>query len=134
MSVMLTACKDAVNGKRALERALKKRMERKEEKRQARWDALVDKLGHIPPESDASKVWTFLMEGEPFSIVLYRDSLNVYCNGEEIETLNEFCDDGAIIDFELNGHKARIKTTAGGSRSEGMTFALTIDGGIVPGK
>ncbi|XP_076453602.1 fas apoptotic inhibitory molecule 1-like [Babylonia areolata] len=129
MSVLLTACRNS--RQRAIERALKKKEEKKKEKKQAKLAELVDQLG-VPEDTPQVKIWTFLLNGKPNSIVYHLDSLDVTHNGEEITTKNEFTEGGSRVNFWVDEHTAQIVTESGGSRRNGLVHTLLIDGNIVP--
>lgn len=129
MSVILTACRNS--RQRAIERALKKKAEKKREKKEAALAQLVDQLG-VPEDTSSVKVWTFLLNGRPNSVVFHLDTLDITCNGEDTETQNEFTDHGSKVNFWLGPHSAQVVTESGGSRHKGLVHTLTIDGNIVP--
>ncbi|GFO22896.1 fas apoptotic inhibitory molecule 1-like, partial [Plakobranchus ocellatus] len=131
MSVILTACRQS--RQRAIERALKKKAEKKRAKRDAAKSALTHQLGmdNIEGENNV-KIWTFLLNGEPTSVVLHRDTLEVACNGVVIESMNDFCDCGSTITFPIGERNAQITCTFGERPKDGMTFTLTVEGCLVP--
>ncbi|CAL1541946.1 unnamed protein product [Lymnaea stagnalis] len=131
MSVILTACKNS--RQRALEKALKKKENKKREKREAARTALCEKLGIDDIEGENNvKIWTFLLNGEPTSVVLHRDTLEVACNGDLVESTSDFCHCGSTIEFRVGERRGVITTSAGSKPKDGMTFTLTIDGCLVP--
>ncbi|KAK7091023.1 fas apoptotic inhibitory molecule 1-like [Littorina saxatilis] len=129
MSVILTACRNS--RQRAIERALKKKAEKKKEKRQAKLAGLIDQLG-VPDDTSSLKVWTFLLNGKPNSVVFHLDTLDVSNNGDDVETQSEFTESGSKTNFWLGQHHAQIVTQAGASRRDGLVHTLTIDGNVVP--
>ncbi|KAL5005332.1 hypothetical protein ScPMuIL_018788 [Solemya velum] len=130
MSVILQACRHSKQ--KSIEKALKKKAEKKRLKRESQMDALNAQIGALPTESPAAKIWTFLVEGTPYSVVYYKDTLDVFCNGDQVEVLSSFTDTGANVDFTVGCHKARIITSSSGNCKEGMIHSLTLDGNQVP--
>ncbi|KAJ8310670.1 hypothetical protein KUTeg_012535 [Tegillarca granosa] len=128
MSVILTACRHSKQ--KAVEKALKKRAEKQKEKRQKAMDAVHEQIGPLPTESPSTRIWTFLLDGNPYN----KDTLDVYCNGNEVESRIDFEDDGNgnRIDFEVGPHKARITSEVNQCSKEGIVHTLTIDGSAVP--
>ncbi|KAL8578372.1 hypothetical protein ACOMHN_031746 [Nucella lapillus] len=101
------------------------------EKKQAKLAELVEQLS-VPEDTSSVKVWTFLLNGKPNSIVFHLDTLDVTHNGEDLDTESEFTDGGSKVNFWLGEHSAQVITEAGASRREGLVHTLTIDGNIVP--
>ncbi|XP_041348807.1 uncharacterized protein LOC121368232 [Gigantopelta aegis] len=128
MSVILTSCR--YSRQKAIERALKKKAELKRAKRQAKMDALIDSMGGQPQVNSATLVWTFFMDDVPTMVVFRRDLNTITVNGNFVDALNQFDETGATFDFEINGHKGRIKSFA--VVRTGLSFVLTIDGQEVP--
>ncbi|XP_052105806.1 uncharacterized protein LOC127738559 isoform X1 [Mytilus californianus] len=98
----------------------------------------IPEAQYLPPDQDgepATKIWTFLLDEEPYSIVFYKDTLDVYLNGEEMDCLNNFPDDDAsdaTVDFCVGAHKARISLQSAGCSNATVNQMLTIDGIPVP--
>lgn len=157
MSVILTACRHSKQ--RSIEKALKERAKKQKEKReqQAKLNGDGTYLEDLNPitnpvqipeaerymreyesEADgepATKIWTFLLDEEPFSIVFYKDTLDVYCNGEETDSMNNFPEDDTsdvTVDFCVGAHKARISLQSAGCSNATVNQLLTIDGIPVP--
>ncbi|XP_059163058.1 uncharacterized protein LOC131946366 [Physella acuta] len=131
MSVILTACKNS--RQKAIEKALKKKAEKKQQKRDAAKSALNEKLGINELEDENRvKIWTFLMNGEPTSVVLHRDTLQVAWNGDIVDSTSDFCHCGSTIDFKLGHKRAQITSTMGSRPRDGMTYSLNVEGSIVP--
>ncbi|CAG5116784.1 unnamed protein product [Candidula unifasciata] len=131
MSVILTACRNSKQ--KAIEKAGKKKAAKKREKREAAMTALTEKLAVSDLEGENNvKIWTFLLNGEPTSVVLHRDSLEVACNGDVVESTSDFCHCGAVIDFRVGSRKAQITSSPGSKPHDGLIFALAIEGSLVP--
>uniref|UniRef100_A0A182YU04 Uncharacterized protein n=2 Tax=Biomphalaria glabrata TaxID=6526 RepID=A0A182YU04_BIOGL len=131
MSVILTACKNS--RQRAIEKALKKKAEKKRLKREAARNQLTEKLGLDDLEDVHNlKIWTFMLNGEPTSVVLHLDTLEVAWNGDQVESTSDFCHCGSTIDFKIGARHGQITTTSGSRPKDGLIYSLTIDGSIVP--
>ncbi|RUS80915.1 hypothetical protein EGW08_011327 [Elysia chlorotica] len=131
MSVILTACRQSKQ--RAIERALKKKAEKKRAKRDAAQSAHAhkDEMDDIEGENNV-KIWTFLLNGQPTSVVLHRDTLEVACDGEVVESMSDFCECGSTINFPLGKRNAQIVCHFGETPTDPMTFTLTVEGCLVP--
>ncbi|XP_074658156.1 fas apoptotic inhibitory molecule 1-like [Tubulanus polymorphus] len=90
----------------------------------------------VPPHSympsATTRVWNLTINETPMSLALCKDSMDVWCNDELVETTDNFADEGAQLDFCIFDHKARITITSSGNANEGMTHTLTLDGNEVP--
>ncbi|XP_064614790.1 fas apoptotic inhibitory molecule 1-like [Liolophura sinensis] len=130
MSVILTACRNS--SRKALERARKRKAEKRRRLKEAEVAALADSIGPLPPQTATTRVWTFMLEDQPYGVVFNIDSMNVTLNGIRIECRADFTDDGSVTDFVVGDHKARITTTSSGSRRDGMIHCLSVDGYPIP--
>ncbi|KAH9512679.1 hypothetical protein Btru_037862 [Bulinus truncatus] len=83
-------------------------------------------------DEDNLKIWTFLLNGEPTSVVLHLDTLEVACNGDLVESTSDFCHCGSTIEFKVGDRCGQITTTAGSKPKDGLVYTLTIEGNIVP--
>lgn len=64
-----------------------------------------------------------------------KGTLDIWVNGKKMDTSGEFCDDGTMITFELEGvegHRACIRTISSGNKKEGLIYSLIVDDGEVP--
>lgn len=86
----------------------------------------------VEQRSRTCKVWTPTMAGVGHRIVLEKDSMEVWCDGQVLETAGEFVDDGTETHFELAGHSCYIKAVSSGKRREGIIHSLVIDDREVP--
>ena len=65
-------------------------------------------------------VWKVRLGDNESRIALEKDSLEVWVNGEKIETEAGFTDEGSEMTFELNEKQARIVAVTSGKRREGI--------------
>ena len=65
-------------------------------------------------------VWKIRLGESESRIALEKDSLEVWVNGEKIETEAGFTDQGSEMTFELNEKQARIVAVTSGKRREGI--------------
>jgi len=77
-------------------------------------------------------VWKIRLSDKESRIALEKDSLEVWVNGEKIETEAGFTDEGSEMTFELNEKQARIVAVTSGKRREGILHQLIINGEIIP--
>ncbi|XP_051985782.1 fas apoptotic inhibitory molecule b [Xyrauchen texanus] len=78
--------------------------------------------------SKISKTWLLKLDGSDCRIVLEKDTLDVWCNGQKMETMGEFGDDGTETHFGVGNHECCIKATTTGRKRNGMIHSLLVDG------
>jgi hypothetical protein len=62
--------------------------------------------------------------------VLEKQTLNVWVNGQYVETENTFIDSGSEMSFEFENLKAAIKATSV-DRKQGVIHQLFVDGQLI---
>lgn len=80
----------------------------------------------------SAKVWTLVLDGVETRVVLEKDLMDVWVNGEVLETAGEFGDEGTETHFSIRGHACYIKAVSSGKRREGIIHSLLIDGQQIP--
>ncbi|XP_066522805.1 fas apoptotic inhibitory molecule b [Hoplias malabaricus] len=75
-----------------------------------------------------SKTWLLKLDGADCRIVLEKDTMDVWCNGQRMETTGEFADDGTETHFAVRNHKCCIKATSTAKKRKGITHSLFVDG------
>lgn len=82
------------------------------------------------------KCWCFEFGSEgssKFRVVLEKGTMDVWVNGQVVETTSEFTDEGTETHFALLGnHSAYIKAISSGKRRDGIIHKLFIDDQEVP--
>ncbi|XP_076302686.1 fas apoptotic inhibitory molecule 1-like [Lasioglossum baleicum] len=81
----------------------------------------------VQTQSKILETWLANVGNEEYRIVLDKQTQNVWVNGEQVETENDFTDDGAEILFSVGDLPAAIRTYSSGKRNIGITFSLYID-------
>ncbi|XP_069020232.1 fas apoptotic inhibitory molecule 1-like [Embiotoca jacksoni] len=79
-----------------------------------------------------TKTWVLRVDGEDRRVVLEKDTMDVWCNGQKMDTTGEFVDDGTETFFTLGEHECCIKATSSGRRSRGIVHYLVLDGEKIP--
>ncbi|XP_077996952.1 fas apoptotic inhibitory molecule 1-like [Glandiceps talaboti] len=82
--------------------------------------------------SKTAKVWSFLLDGVDTRIVLEKVTMDVWCNGETLQTAGEFVDGGSETHFEVRDHACYIKAISSGKKREGIVHSLVVDGNEIP--
>ncbi|XP_022085023.1 fas apoptotic inhibitory molecule 1-like [Acanthaster planci] len=83
--------------------------------------------------SKMARVWLTVIDGHQFRIVLEKDSMDVWCNGQVLETAGEFVEDGTETHFTLpNGLACYIKAVSSGKKKEGIIHSLIINDNEIP--
>eukprot|EP00794_Sanderia_malayensis_P003233 gene3233-3713_t len=80
----------------------------------------------------SAKVWTFILDSVETRVVLEKDQMDVWVNGEVLETAGEFADDGTETHFTIRGHACYIKAVSSGKRREGIIHSLFVNGQEIP--
>lgn len=88
-------------------------------------EKFVDNISRI------SRTWTTKLNGENCRIVLAKDTLDIWVNGQQAQTEEGFSDDGTETIFDIGGHRAVLKTTSSGDRRTGLNHLLYIDDQLV---
>ncbi|XP_048220232.1 fas apoptotic inhibitory molecule 1-like [Perognathus longimembris pacificus] len=72
------------------------------------------------------------LDGQDFPAVLEKDTMDVWCNGKQMEAAGEFVDDGTETHFSLGKHDCYIKAVSSGKRREGIVHTLVLDNRETP--
>ncbi|XP_059184105.1 fas apoptotic inhibitory molecule 1-like [Centropristis striata] len=87
----------------------------------------------IDNRAKTSKTWLLKVDGEDCRVVLEKDTMDIWCNGQKMETMGEFVDDGTETHFTLGEHECCIKAAAsGGKKKSGIVHYLLLDGEKIP--
>ncbi|XP_026690851.2 fas apoptotic inhibitory molecule 1-like [Ciona intestinalis] len=88
----------------------------------------------IENKSKTSKSWEFKLDGNDTRVVLEKDTMAVWCNGQEMESAGEFTDEGTETHFEIGNHFCYIKALSSGKRRDGILHTLYLDNCLLPDK
>ena len=84
-------------------------------------------------QSKVLRTWTIPHHGVGMCrVVLERDTLDVWVNGNKVEVASEFVDDGTEMHFNIEDISAYIKACSSGNRREGIIHSLIINDEIIP--
>ncbi|XP_037618454.1 fas apoptotic inhibitory molecule 1-like [Sebastes umbrosus] len=86
----------------------------------------------IDNRAKTSKTWLLRVEDRDYRVVLEKDTMDVWCNGQKMDTTGEFVDDGTETLFLLGEHECCIKATSGGKKKGGIVHFLLLDGEKIP--
>ncbi|XP_066299789.1 fas apoptotic inhibitory molecule 1-like [Branchiostoma lanceolatum] len=86
----------------------------------------------IENRSKTSKTWTLTLDGVDTRIVLEKDTMDIWCNGKQMETAGEFVDDGTETHFTIGNHGCYVKAISSGKRRDGIVHSLIVDGSEIP--
>ncbi|TRZ04187.1 hypothetical protein DNTS_011988 [Danionella cerebrum] len=78
--------------------------------------------------SKMSKTWLLKRNGADYRIVLEKDTLDVWCNGNKMEAMGEFTENGSETHFAVGSHQCCITAAASGRKRKGMVHSLLVDG------
>ncbi|KAK6181483.1 hypothetical protein SNE40_009325 [Patella caerulea] len=83
-------------------------------------------------QSKIMKSWVLTIADNPIRVVLEKDTLDVWVNGDKKDTAGEFVDDGTETHFEIGAHSAYIKAVSSGKRKSGIIHKLFVDDNEIP--
>ncbi|XP_076872148.1 fas apoptotic inhibitory molecule b [Brachyhypopomus gauderio] len=76
--------------------------------------------------SRTSRTWLLKLDGADCRIVLEKDTMDVWCNGQKMETTGQFGDESTETHFVLGDHECCIKASNSGKKR--IMHTLLIDG------
>ncbi|KAM9836189.1 fas apoptotic inhibitory molecule 1-like [Aulostomus maculatus] len=82
----------------------------------------------INNRAKTTQTWLLQLEGEDHRVVLEKDTMDVWCDGQKMDTTGEFVEDGTETRFSLGGHECCIKATSSGRKKSGIVHVLLLDG------
>eukprot|EP00095_Tigriopus_kingsejongensis_P009327 maker-scaffold486_size158769-snap-gene-0.28 protein:Tk09327 transcript:maker-scaffold486_size158769-snap-gene-0.28-mRNA-1 annotation:"hypothetical protein LOTGIDRAFT_115761" len=83
-------------------------------------------------QSKIMKTWILPVNGSMFRIVLEKDTLDIWVNGQKADTAGEFTDEGTETHFTISNQPAYIKAVSSGKRREGIIHKLFVEESEVP--
>ncbi|XP_006793755.1 fas apoptotic inhibitory molecule 1-like [Neolamprologus brichardi] len=83
---------------------------------------------YMENRSKVTSTWLLNLDGIDCRVVLEKDTMDVWCNGQKIETAGEFVDDGTETHFTLGDHNCCVKAVSSGKRRDGIIHTLLVDG------
>ncbi|KAM4711351.1 fas apoptotic inhibitory molecule 1-like [Anableps anableps] len=85
----------------------------------------------IDNRAKTTKTWVVQVDGADYRVVLEKDTMDVWCNGQKADTTGEFVDDGTETHFAVGEHDCCIKAMSSGKKN-GIVHCLLLDGEKVP--
>ncbi|XP_046887505.1 fas apoptotic inhibitory molecule b [Hypomesus transpacificus] len=82
----------------------------------------------IDDRSKITKTWVLQVDGADCRVVLEKDTMDIWCNGQKMETMGEFVDDGTETHFAIGEHECFIKAISSGKKRGGIVHHLIVDG------
>ena len=76
------------------------------------------------------KTWEIKINDKMYRIVLEKDTLNIYLNGDLRDEKPEFVDDGTETSFMQDDHIFILSAGSSANRSEGICYNLTVNGAL----
>eukprot|EP01137_Pigoraptor_chileana_P013144 Opistho-2@66341 len=89
---------------------------------------------HKEQVRESTATWTFSFRKEKHMITIEKTSLDVFLDGEQIETVSEFIDEGTEQHFRIDGEPCSIlirrtlRRKALGAQKEEVAFTLVVGG------
>ena len=78
------------------------------------------------------KTWVLPVEGTMYRVVLEKDTLDIWVNGDKVEMAGEFVDDGTETHFTIGNTPAYVRAVSSGKKREGIVHSLIIHDTEVP--
>ncbi|ODN02218.1 Fas apoptotic inhibitory molecule 1 [Orchesella cincta] len=83
----------------------------------------------IERQSKILKSWTTkTVDGTDLRVVLEKDTLDIYVNGEKVETQSDFVDGGTATHFEAANYPATLHALCTGIKKQPIIYSLTFNG------
>ncbi|XP_029696068.1 fas apoptotic inhibitory molecule 1-like [Takifugu rubripes] len=82
--------------------------------------------------AQTTSTWLLNVDGQDCRVVLEKDTMDVWCNGQKMETTGEFVEDGTETLFSLGEHECCIKAMSTGKKKKAIVHLLLLDGEKVP--
>ncbi|XP_063070783.1 fas apoptotic inhibitory molecule a [Engraulis encrasicolus] len=83
---------------------------------------------YMENRSKVTSTWLLNLDGMDYRVVLEKDTMDIWCNGQMMETAGEFVEDGTETHFNLVDHDCCIKAVSSGKRRDGIIHTLLVDG------
>ncbi|EFA06444.1 fas apoptotic inhibitory molecule 1 [Tribolium castaneum] len=81
-------------------------------------------------QSQTTRSWAVVTEGKRYRVVFEKQTLNVWVNGQYVETESVFIDGGSEMTFEFEDLKAAIRATST-DRKQGVIHQLYVNGKLI---
>ncbi|CAG0897818.1 unnamed protein product [Cyprideis torosa] len=82
--------------------------------------------------SRIQKTWLLTIGDTTHRVVLEKDTLDIWVDGQRLETASEFVEDGTETHFEIGSVPAVVRAVTSGKRKEGIIHVLLLGEEIVP--
>ncbi|XP_044264741.1 fas apoptotic inhibitory molecule 1 [Tribolium madens] len=81
-------------------------------------------------QSQTTRSWAVVAEGKRYRVVFEKQTLNVWVNGQYVETENVFIEGGSEMTFEFEDLKGTIRATST-NRKQGVIHQLFVNGKLI---
>ena len=78
------------------------------------------------------KTWVLPVDGSMYRVVLEKDTLDIYVNGQRADTAGEFTDEGTETHFTIANTPAFVRAESTGNRRKGIAQKLFVHDSEVP--
>ncbi|KAG8272114.1 hypothetical protein J6590_049156 [Homalodisca vitripennis] len=99
------------------------------------YSLLVDGMSlpkFIEAKSKTCCTWLVQLPDNMYRVVLDKETLDVWANGEKLEVAGEFVEDGTETHFNLGSVPALIKAVTSCNKREGLIYSLIVNNKIIP--
>lgn len=83
-------------------------------------------------QAKIQKAWCLKIAGNNFRVCLEKTTLDLYVNGDKMETFGEFGEDCTETHFQIGAHSAIIRGYTTGKRKDGVQHKLFVDEVEIP--
>nr|XP_041573376.1 LOW QUALITY PROTEIN: fas apoptotic inhibitory molecule 1-like [Taeniopygia guttata] len=87
---------------------------------------------YIENRLKTTNTWILNLGGTDYRIVLEKDTMDVWCNCQKMETAGEFVEDGTETHLIVADHSCCIKAVNSGKQKEGIIHTFIMDNRDIP--
>lgn len=88
----------------------------------------------VETQSKIMKTWILPVDGAMYRVVLEKDTLDIWVNGDKVEMAGEFVDDGTETHFTIGSEPAMVRAVSSGNKrsGQGIVHSLVVHDTEVP--
>ncbi|VDK48086.1 unnamed protein product [Anisakis simplex] len=83
-------------------------------------------------QSKLLQTWNVNIGGEDMRICLEKGTMDIWVNGQKMDTAGEFVEDGTETHFEIGNSSCYVKASSSGKKKVGVIHRLYVNGNEVP--
>ncbi|KHN81583.1 Fas apoptotic inhibitory molecule 1 [Toxocara canis] len=83
-------------------------------------------------QSKLLQTWNVNIGGEDTRICLEKGTMDIWVNGQKMDTVGEFVEDGTETHFEIGSNVCYVKALSSGKKNVGVVHRLFVNGNEMP--